>query len=145
MPVTKPVGLQRPMTEWEARWFPLMESDRRFGDPDHLLLCANGLSSPSARESLQRTFYHMNGTDYVPGCFFYRPYDFNRDGQCDDFILGAYGWPCGTASVAIDIIDRATGDICILVDRRGVIHAGWSDGLPESILALHVEGSRANR
>ena len=144
LPVTRPVSLNRPMTAWEARWFPIMAQDSRFGDPDNLLLSANGLSEPSVRESLDITFYHMNGRDCVPGCFFYRSYDFNNDGLADDYVLGAFGWPTGRATVAIDLIDAATGELKLRLDRWGMVHSGNPDGRPEPVLALVVAGTHVN-
>ncbi len=135
---TRPVDLDDPSNAWEARWFPAMKADSRFGDPDHLLLCANGLSDPQVRDTLESTFYHMNGADCIPGCFFYRSYDFNRDGLPDDYILGAFGWPTGRATVAVDIIDAATGEIHLRLDSQGCVHAGEPDGMPEPVIALHI-------
>jgi len=140
---TRQVELSRPSNDWEERWFQAMESDTRFGDPDHLLLCANGLSDPHVIETLESTFYRMNGADCIPGCFFYRSYDFNSDGLADDYILGAYGWPDGMATVAVDIIDGATGEICLSIDSNGFVRAGEPDGTPEPVLLLHVAGAPA--
>jgi len=136
--VTTPVDLDSPTNEWEARWFPAMQSDQRFGDPDNVLLCANGLSDSRFINSLKSTFYNMNSLDIIPGCFFYKSYDFNSDGLADDFILGAFGWPSGSSSIGIDIIDAATGDICLSMDSNGYLHCGVADGLPEPVAMLYV-------
>ncbi len=138
---TRPVSLDRPMTAWEARWFPTIRKDNRFGDPDHMMVLANGLSEAAARETLETTFYHMNGNDYIPGCFFYKAYDFNRDSLPDDYILGAYGWPSGMGSIAIDLIDAATGELRLTLDSSGRMFAGQPDGRPEAVLALCVAGT----
>jgi hypothetical protein len=136
-PVTRSSNLDQPVTTWEARWFPIFQRDRRFGGSDQVLLLANGLSDARIQESFRSVFYHMNSTDYVPGCFFYRSYDFNRDGQADDYILGAYGWPSGPGSVAADLIDGATGDLVLRLDSRGRVHPGH----PEPISFLYVAGT----
>jgi hypothetical protein len=138
---TSEVGLDDPTNAWEAKWFPAMRDDARFGGPDHILLSANGLSDPRVRNTLGSTIYNMNGADCIPGCFFYRSYDFDGDSHADDYILGAYGWPTGRATVAIDIIDAATGEICLRLDSMGQIHAGEPDGLPEPVLVIHVAGA----
>jgi len=142
---TRQIGLENPTNAWEARWFPAMRDDERFGGPDHVLLSANGLSDPRVRETLESTFYNMNGADCIPGCFFYRSYDFDGDSHADDYILGAYGWPEGRATVAVDIIDAATGDIRLSLDSYGQIHAGQPDGLPESVLVIHIGGADPER
>lgn len=142
---TRLVALDQPTSSWEVRWFPILKRDSRFGDPDHVLLCANGLSDPSVRETVKSTFYHMNGSDCVPGCFFYKSYDFDRDGLADDYILGAYGWPTGTGTVAFDIIDAATGDISLRLDSHGQVHSGQPDGSPEPVFALHIAGGPASK
>lgn len=137
---TRQVSLDDPTNEWEVRWFPALRDDPRFGGPDHLLLCANGLSDSRVRATLESTFYNMNGADCIPGCLFYKSYDFNGDSLADDYILGAYGWPEGRATVAVDIIDAATGEIRLRLDSSGQIHAGHPDGLPEPVLLIHVAG-----
>jgi len=137
---TEQVGLDEPVTEWEVRWFRSLRADPRFGDPDGEMLCANGLSDTGATMTLAPTFYHMNGTDFIPGCFFYRSYDFDLDGLADDYILGAYGWPTGMGTVPFDIIDGSNGEISLCLDSHGQILAGVPDGNPEAVLALHIGG-----
>jgi len=138
---TQQVSLDQPSNEWEVRWFPILRNDPRFGNPDQALLCANGLSDSTVRETLSPTFYHMNGADCVPGCFFYKSYDFNLDGEADDYIFGAYGWPTAFGTVPFDIIDAATGEISLSLSSDGTISSGSPDGVPEPVMVLHVAGT----
>jgi hypothetical protein len=135
-PATSPVDMDDPRDKWEARWFPVIRTDPKFGSPD-MILCANGLcQAPIGRG--KATDMCMNGSDYVPGCFFYRAYDFNGDGLADDYILGMYGWPNGCGTDAVDLIDGKTGEISLYIDSHGCIRAGNPDGRPEAVYALHV-------
>lgn len=136
------VKLDDPGDKWEAKWFPLMKKDPRFGDADNDLLCANGLSEQGIRESHEICTYRMSGQDYIPGCFFYKAYDFNGDGLADDYILGVFGWPGSSGTAVVDLIDGKTGEICLSLDGNGRVRPGEPDGLPEEILALHIAGTR---
>jgi hypothetical protein len=142
-PATSPVSLEDPRDSWETEWFPLMRSDPRFGNPDRELLCANGLSENGADESHRTCEYRMNGTDYIPGCFFYKAYDFDGNGLADDYILGIFGWPSSPGTAIVDLIDGRTGEISLGIDSRGRVLPGHPDGMPEAILALHVQGAPA--
>jgi len=137
-----PINFKSPTNTWEFRWFPALSSDPRFGGPENTgaVLCANGLSDSSCRETLASTFYNMNGSDIVPGCIFYKSYDFNWDGLPDDYILGGFGWPDGTGTVVADIIDRRNGNIYLSVSPDGSIVAGQPDGTPEPLAALYIAG-----
>lgn len=135
------VSLDSPTNAWEVRWFPAMSNDPRFGGLDHVLLCANGLSDANYRETLKNTFYNMNGADIIPGSIFYKSYDFSRDGIPDDYILGAFGWPTGAATIVVDIIDASTGDICLRLTQDGSIIPGFPDGIPEPLAMLYVAGT----
>jgi hypothetical protein len=84
----------------------------------------------------------MNGLDMVPGCIFYKSYDFNRDGLQDDYILGAFGWPTAVGTVVADIIDAATGEICLSLSSDGTITAGQPDGIPEPLASIYVAGGK---
>ncbi|MCX6646767.1 MAG: hypothetical protein NTY09_10485 [bacterium] len=139
-----PVNFKSPTTAWEFRWFPALNSDPRFGGPENSgnLLCANGLSDSACRETLADTFYNMNGSDIVPGCIFYKSYDFNWDGLPDDYILGGFGWPDGIGTVVADIIDRRNGNISLSVCPDGSIIPGQPDGVPEPLAALYIAGSQ---
>ena len=137
-----PVNFSSPTNSWECRWFPALVSDPRFGDPgvDGNILCANGLSDLSCIETLSNTFYNMNGADIIPGCIFYKSYDFNFDGLTDDYILGGFGWPGGIGTVMADIIDCSNGNICLSILADGSITAGQPDGIPEPLTALYIAG-----
>jgi hypothetical protein len=137
---TRQVDLDEPTNAWEMRWFPIMQRDPRFGDPDRLLLSANGLSDPDVPGTRSQIFYHMNGADYVPGCFFYKSYDFNLDGYADDYIIGAYGWPTGYGTVPFDLINARDGEISICLSQ-GCILSGNPDGNPEPVISVYVAGT----
>jgi hypothetical protein len=139
-PATRPVDLNDPTNSWEARWFPLMRNKSRFGEAKDIL-CANGIcETPPGRDSVSGSFI-MNGSDYVPGCFFYQAYDFDSDKKADDYVLGMYGWPNGHGTTDVDLIDGTTGEIRLYLDSRGNIHPGDPDGQPEAVFALHVAGA----
>ncbi len=137
---TRQVDLDEPTNEWEMRWFPIFQCDPRFGDPEGMLLCANGLTNPDVAGARSQFFYHMNGADCVPGSFFYRSYDFNLDGYADDYILGAYGWPTGEGTTPLDLIDARTGEISLCLSQ-GCIYPGEPDGNPEPVIMVHVAGT----
>jgi len=137
---THEVELDQPNSDWEARWFHTVKADPRFSDRQGKLLCANGLSDSAVPSTLTPTFYHMNGADFIPGCFFYKSYDFDLNGSADDFILGAYGWPDSTGTVPFDIIDGANGELSLCIDS-GLCIAGVPDGNPESLIGLYVRGA----
>lgn len=137
-----PVKYSSPSNAWEFRWFPAISNDSRFGDPDGSILCANGLSDRNFIETQNWTFYHMNGADIIPGCIFYKSYDFDCDGKPDDYILGAYGWPTGIGTTVADIIDGSTGEICLCLQQDGIIKPGQPDGIPEPIAALYIAGGQ---
>jgi hypothetical protein len=83
----------------------------------------------------------MNGADIIPGCIFYKSYDFNRDGIPDDYILGAFGWPTGLTTIVVDIIDASTGDISLRLTRDGSIIPGFPDGIPEPLAMIYIAGA----
>ena len=140
-PPTRTVSLDEPSDDWEARWFPVMKSDPRFSDPKKGLLCANGLFESVQKGSLTAGRNIMHGIDYVPGCFFYKAFDFDKNGLADDYVLGVYGWPGGQAAIQVDLIDGRTGDVSLCLDSSGSILAGDPDGEPEIVLALYVAGT----
>jgi hypothetical protein len=136
---TRPVSLDDPSNSWETRWFPLMRNVSMFGTAENIL-CANGLCEiPAGQAGSGR--YFMNGSDYVPGCFFYQAYDFDNDKRADDYVLGMYGWPIGYGTTDVDLIDGRTGEISLTLDSRGNIQPGDPDGQPEAVFALSVGGS----
>jgi len=137
---THEVEFDQPNSDWEAQWFHTVKADPRFSDRQGTLLCANGLSDSAVPSTLTPTFYHMNGTDFIPGCFFYKSYDFDLNGYADDFILGAYGWPTSPGTVPFDIIDGANGEVSLCIDS-GLCIAGVPDGNPESLIGLYVRGA----
>jgi type II secretory pathway pseudopilin PulG len=142
-PATSQVSLDNPTDQWEARWFPIIKKDPRFGATEKRILCANGICEQFDFKTLTLTKYTMNGNDYIPGCFFYKAYDFNNDGLADDYILGVFGWPGGSGTSEIDLIDRRTGNISLALDSQGRIGPGQSDGVPEPVLALYAGGADA--
>jgi hypothetical protein len=140
-PPTRTVSLDEPSDDWEVKWFPVMKNDPRFSDPKKGLLSVNGLFERPRRNLLAERNDIMHGIDYVPGCFFYKAFDFDNNGLADDYVLGIYGWPGGMAATAVDLIDGRTGEISLCLDSKGCITAGDPDGEPETVLAIYVAGT----
>lgn len=78
--------------------------------------------------------------ELVPGSFFYKSYDLNRDGIREGYVLGGIGWPGSIGVEFMDLIDASSGEVHLRMES-GQVFPGEPDGFLEPVIGVCTRSS----
>lgn len=116
-------------------WAPIVDSDPRFGIMGTKM--GNILPDPTVPQSkLPGGARFLVQSRWLPGGFFYRSYDINKDGYPDAYILGV----CGneTAQATIDCYDYRLDTLTSEINGQLVLSA--YDGIRDGVISRIHQG-----
>jgi hypothetical protein len=121
-------------------WAPIVEEDPRFGVQGTKM--GNILPDPTMPETMLPGEIRMAIQErWLPGGFFYRSYDLNKDGYADAYIMGV----CGdeTKQATVDCYDARLDTLTTVMD--GQIVPSAYDGIRDGVIYRIHQGFTGER